>query len=402
MCKTTNRATQTASPGEKELIQIQKQPAPSQPPPGLFPPVQTFVINGVPSQIMTGTFNTVKANAKFKDLRFALLDVTGSAPVYLGHNDTKHTFIASTAKIAVLFAAFWLRKTVRENAKGVNATDKNALFDGLKISWVGAAQKYPGKFSGHAWPPDLHTIFNATKKGNGEWEIDFTSDFDYSEPARGESLLNVADQHGKSLNVINGLGFRDRLELMIGWSDNNAAGSCINALGFQFVNGCMSAAGFFDENSTTIGGLWLSGNYAGTSFENDFKNNNPQKITTQGGNAEVLARFMALLIKRKLADAETSQEMLMVMDRIVADELWDKEYNTSWIRDELEKKGRVITQCFAKVGVFGANFSEAAYLSEDTDAGMLRYAIGCSRAPSKQRLKDLAVALANVVAAGHP
>lgn len=402
MCKTTNRATQTASPGEKDLIKIQKQSTPPAPPPGLFPPVQNFVMNGVATQAMTDAFNAVKANAKFKDLRFALIDVTGPAPVYLGHNDTKHTFIASTAKIAVLFAAFWLRKTVRENAKGVNAADKNALFDGLKISWTGTPQKYPGKFSGHAWPPDLHTIFNATKKGNGEWDIDFTADFDYSEFARGQSLLNVAGKHGKSLSIINGLGFRDRLELMIGWSDNNAAGSCINALGFQFVNGCMSAAGFFDDNSTTVGGLWLSGNYAGTSFENDFSNKSPQKITTQGGNADVLARFMALLIKRKLVDAEASQEMLLVMDRIVADELWDKDYNTSWARDELEKKGKVISQCFAKVGVFGANFSEATYVSEDADSGMLRYAIGCAKAPTEQRLKDLAVALSGVVAAGHP
>ncbi|MGN6492158.1 MAG: serine hydrolase [Agriterribacter sp.] len=402
MCKTTNRATQTASPGEKDLIKIQKQSTPPAPPPGLFPPVQSFVMNGVPTQAMTDAFNALKTNAKFKDLRFALIDVTGPAPVYLGHNDTKHTFIASTAKIAVLFAAFWLRKTVRENAKGVNAADKNALFDGLKISWTGTPQKYPGKFNGHAWPPDLHNIFNATKTGNGEWNIDFTADFDYSEFARGQSLLNVAGKHGKSLSVINGLGFRDRLELMIGWSDNNAAGSCINALGFQFVNGCMSAAGFFDDNSTTVGGLWLSGNYAGTSFENDFSNKSPQKITTQGGNADVLARFMALLIKRKLIDTEASQEMLLVMDRIVADELWDKDYNTSWARDELEKKGKVISQCFAKVGVFGANFSEATFVSEDADNGMLRYAIGCAKAPTEQRLKDLAVALSGVVAAGHP
>lgn len=402
MCKTTNRATQTASPGEKDLITIPKQSATPLPPPGLFPPVQAFPMNGTPSQAMTDAFNAVKTNTKFKDLRFALIDLTGAAPVYFGHNDTKHTFIASTAKIAVLFAAFWLRKTVRENAKGVNASDKNSLFDGLKISWMNTTQQYPGKFSGHAWPPDLHNIFDATKKSNGEWDIDFTSDFDYSEFARATALLDVADQHEKPLSVINGLGFRDRLELMIGWSDNNAAGSCINAMGFQFVNGCMSAAGFFDNNSSTAGGLWLSGNYAGTAFENDFKNMNPQKITTQGGNGDVLARFMALLIKRKLVDADASQEMLSVMDRIVADELWAKDYNTSWARDELEKKGRVISQCFAKVGVFGANFSEATYVSEDADSGMLRYAIGFARAPSKQRLKDLAVALSDVVGAGHP
>lgn len=390
MCKTTNRATHTASPAETELIEIEKVAAPPPaPPPGLFPTAYTFTSGAVP-QALSDAFNLVKAQTKFKNLGFAIIDCTSSTPVYIGHNDNKHALIASTGKISILFAAFWLRKTVRENAKGVNAADANALFDTLKATWAPVPQPYPGKFAGHMWPPDLHKIFTATKTSPGQWNIDFTSDHDYSEDEREESRNKIAPMHNKPLSVINGLGFRDRLELMIGWSDNNASGSCINAMGFQFVNGCLLNAGFF-KSDPGGGGLWLSGNYAGKSYASEFSTMNPQKITTQGGTPDAIARFMYLLITKKLVDLDAANEMVMMMS-----------YNGSWVENELTAKGHSVGLWLAKVGVAGGKWTEATYIEEDKNGKTLKYVMAPCFATSEAGLKELAVALAGVVAAAHP
>lgn len=393
MCKTTNRATQTASPGEQELREIQKPlpqgPVTPIPPPGLFPTPYSFTSGVIPATMQTA-LDAVKTQAKFKNLGFAIIDLTNTTAVYIGHNEKKHALIASTGKISILFAAFWLRKTVRENAKGVNAADANALFDTLKVTWSAVPQPYPGKFAGHMWLPDLHKIFNATKTGAGQWDIDFKSDMDYSAANRQASLGVLAPQHNKPLAVIDALGFRDRLELMISWSDNNASGSCINAMGFQFVNGCLLGAGFF-KNDPGGGGLWLSGNYAGKNFASEFSSINPQKISTQGGTADAIARFMYQLVTRKLVDTAAANEMFMMM-----------EFNGSWVEDELTKKGHSVGSWLAKVGVAGGKWTEATYIEEEKNGKTLKYVMAPCFAGSEASLRELAVALADVVAAANP
>jgi hypothetical protein len=389
MCKTSSRATQTASPAEKDVINIAKA-SPGPPlPPGLFPTAQTFTSGNIPAAMQVA-FDIVKAQTKFKNLAFAIIDLTSAPPVYIGHNDKKHALIASTGKISILFAAFWLRKTVRENAKGVNAADTNALFDTLKAIWSAVPQPYPGKFANHMWPPDLHHIFTAVKTGPGLWDIDFISDKNYAGAARQASLDALGPQHNKPMNIINALGFRDRMELMIGWSDNNASGSLINAMGFQFVNGCLLHGGFF-KNDPGGGGLWLSGNYAGKSFASEFTTINPQKITTQGGTPDAIARFMYQLATKKLVDANAANEMFTMM-----------EFNGSWVEEELTAKGHLVGSWLAKVGVANGKWTEATYLEEDKNGTTLKYVLAPCFAGSEASLKELAVALAGVVAAAHP
>lgn len=389
MCKTTNRPSQTTSPAAEKLRKIEKKAPPPPPPPGLFPAAYSFKSGNIPAAMQTA-FDAVKSKTQFENLGFAIIDMTSTAPVFIGHNENKHALIASTGKIGILFAAFWLRKTVRENAKGIDAADTHALFDTLKAIWAAVPEPYPGKFAGHAWPPKLHEIFKATKKGPGDWDIDFTSDMDYSAANRQASLALLAPQHNKPLALINALGFRDRLELMINWSDNNASGSCINAMGFQFVNGCLLHAGFF-ENSPTGGGLWLSGNYAGKSYAAEFSSMTPQKITTQGGTADAIVRFMYLLVKRQLVDTAASEEMYMMM-----------EYNGSWVENELTDKGHKVGVWLAKVGVAGAKWTEATYIEEEVNGKLLKYALAPCFAGNEATLKALALALAKVVAAAHP
>lgn len=390
MCKTSNRATHTASPAASELFTIEKTAAvPTPPPPGLFPTAYSFSINAA-SGALEAAFNAVKAKTAFKNFAFSIIDLTDNTPVYLGHNDNKQALIASTGKISILFAAFWLRKTVRENAKGVDAADANALFDALKATWTATAQPYPGKFAGHMWPPDLHKIFKAAKTAPGQWNIDFTSDFDYTGNNRQDALDAVAPQHGKPLAVIDTLGFRDRLELMIGWSDNKASGSCINAMGFQFVNGCLLGAGFF-KNDPNGGGLWLSGNYAGKNFAADFSGINPQKVSTQGGTSAAIANFMYQLVTKKLVDHEAATDMFTMM-----------QYNGSWVENELTAQGHSLSRWLAKVGVAGGKWTEATYIEEEVNGNTLKYVMAPCFATSEAKLKALAVELAKAVAAAHP
>ena len=64
--------------------------------------------------------------------------------------------------------------------------------------------------------------------------------------------------HGQG-GKIPGLGFMDRMKLMIRWSDNTAAGSCVHAVGFQYMNSALAADGFADNKANGI--LWLGGDF---------------------------------------------------------------------------------------------------------------------------------------------
>lgn len=403
MCTTTNRTTQTASPAAAELIDIPKTPAPPPPPPpGLFPPAHTLLANNdADTSPLAAAFKAVKAKTKYKNLPFAIIDYTTTSPVYFGHNDRKQTFVASHAKIGILFAALWLRKTARENAVQSTAADLNGVLAELTTKWSQEAKPFPDRFKKNTvtsttWPPNLAKIFTGKKNANGKWILDFTSDHEFRGTARAASLALLApidempEKTSAAKNAkrtkINSLGFRDQLELMVGWSDNLAAAACTNAMGYQFVNGCLEAAGLYNRDKTTGGGLWISLNYDGAHDGNDF-----QSVTAQGSTAQVSANCFWLAANNRLLDADASADWQLMTDKPAYTDDPDPipSYTRSFVADQLAgSRNLPLKKVNAKIGIYylqktengqkvyyNFHYSDAANIHEAHASSLLKYVI---------------------------
>ncbi|MFC5412209.1 hypothetical protein ACFPMF_22985 [Larkinella bovis] len=430
MCTTTR--SQTTAPREKvRKISKPVATAPPGPPPGLFPPVHPVLdYNAITGSILAHDFEVLKAKNKYKRLPFSLIDYTGSEVFYLGNNDKKQTFVASMAKIGVLFAALWLRKTVRENARKSTATTLSAVLDELTANWSQEEKPFPDRFKKNVvpsktWPPNLNDIFDGKRLPNGEWQLDFKADHDFKAPNRAASLLaldpfdkmpvKTEAQKKAKRAVVNPLGFRDRLELMIGWSDNIAAASCINALGYQFINGCLEKAGFYQRDETTGGGLWVSRNYDGIQDGSDF-----QGVSPQGGTAQIVGSCMWLAANLKLIDADASKDWLLMMDKPDYTDQADPipSYTRSFIGDELDRTQHLtLKKLNSKIGIYykvtvingqehysDFHYSDVANIVQN-DIGLVKYVIaicfsGLTDNPP-QVLQDLAFELATIIESAH-
>jgi hypothetical protein len=427
MCRTT-RPNPVAP---KKLITIIKVPPPG-PPPGLFPTAFTLLNdNSDPNSTLHQDFNFLKSNNRFKKLPFALIDYTSGSPVYLGNNDKKQFFVASMAKIGVLFAALWLRKTARENARKSTKTTIKEVIDELIAKWANEPKPFPDRFkknfvASKTWPPNLHNILDGHKKSNGEWQLDFKSDHDFKVPNRTTSLNAInhfsklpertAAQKKAKRDKIDPLGFRDRLELMIAWSDNMAAASCIDSLGYQFINGSLEKAGFYNRDKTAGGGLWISLNYHGAAEGSDF-----QQTTGQGATAQVAATAMWLAATKKLIDREASEDWLMMMDK---QRMTNQPapripiFTTSLAGEELYNKQNLnILKMQSKIGIFyktkkvnnqdvdyDFHYSDVVNIEQD-DVGLVKYVFaicfsGLTDRPARV-LKDLAFEMATIISSEH-
>lgn len=434
MCKTSNAGTRTAAPASEQLRVIEKPAAtPIVKVPGLFPTAYTLLTHttNTTSLLYTG-FETVRAKTKYKKLPFALIDYTSTQPVYFGNRDREQTFVASLAKIGVLFAALWLRKTVRENARNSTATSLTAVLDELEVKWSQVEKPFPTRFKKNVvpsktWPPNLKEIFTGTKLPGGEWSLDFTSAHDFVGAGRAASLLilapidempegSTASKNAKR-TAVNNLGFRERLELMTGWSNNLAAASCINALGYQFLNGSLMNAGLYDDDKTTGGGLWISKNYDGVQDGSDF-----QQVTAQAATAQVAANCMWLAANNQLIDAAASADWLLIMDKQTYTNMPNPvpSYTRSFIGDELYgTRNLVLTRLNSKIGIYylkkkvngqdvyyGFRYSDVANVAEAENNGtVLKYVIaicfsGTTDATTKV-LQDLSWELTGVIKAAY-
>jgi|GEM_PF-4446755 len=427
MCTTTNR---TQTPSKEKLRQIVK-PTVAGPPPGLFPPAFTLLDNNTEEDsILRQEFDVARAQNKFKNLPFALIDYTGSKPFYLGHNDKKQTFIASMAKIGVLFAALWLRKTARENARKSKANTLDEVLNELAAKWLVEVKPFPDRFKKNVvpsktWPPNLKNIFDGRKENNGEWKLDFKTDHNFKLPDRRDSLKSLevfAEMSEKTAalkaskrSAINPLGFRDRLELMTSWSDNMAAASCVNALGYQFINGCLEHAGLYNRNKTTGGGLWMSLNYDGGLDGIDF-----QQTTAQGGTAQVVANVMWLAATKKLIDQEASEDWLMMTDKQTFTDQPNPipSNSTTIIGEKLFREEHLnIKKLNSKIGIYyetntvngqqvdsNFHYSDVANIIQN-DIGLVKYVIAICFSGTNDRparvLKDLAFELATIIESEH-
>ena len=238
--------------------------------------------------LLRAAVDVVAGTRAFKGMTFALADLsTNGERLYAGSHDNEQRFIASTGKIAILFAAFQLRKAMRE--AGALLTDKalkqdTQVFDAIMRQWRAKIGHYfHGTKGSNDSLPSLAQIFTGTPLAAGGWNVEFAVQ------ARGGT----------------GRPFNDRLQSAVRNSDDEDAGLCIRDLGFPYINGCLAEAGLRKGGR----GLWLALDYAGQFWW-------PETLadagSPQAGTARSLVELMTLLEFDELVPGSRSDMLDML------------------------------------------------------------------------------------------
>lgn len=293
--------------------------------PGPFP-AKPLNLGWAPSDSLQQYMKQFAAKSPFSQMGIALVDLSRTPRMgYAGWNDMRQIYVASLAKIGAMFAAFQLRQSLRAAAKQLPVTDPADVFPAIASAWAPTVKSWskgrPADF------PKLEKIFSISG-GQGNWTIDFTD-----AQKNWQEITKIGDSLPK------GLGFRDRMKLMIANSNNQAAASCIDDIGFQYLNGALAAAGFFTAGSGG-GGLWIALDYGGHWWGKAAGGG-----WAQGATAAAVAGLLALLETNRLVDADASAEMRELMSF--------KGHYGSWFVGRLAKVGKGPSRAYGKIGLDG-------------------------------------------------
>jgi len=321
------------------------------------------------------------ARKEFPTMGIAVVDLTlgsrgGKSSGWLSYggaqDDVSH-YAGSLPKIAAMYAAYRLRERINKAAAALTAKTADEAFAQVEAAWKPVITKafpaMPADF------PKLKRIF-AAGGGPGAWQFAFRND------NMGHGAL--AAMHGRAIPAA--MGFRDRMKLSIGWSDNGATGSLVEDLGRQYINGALAADGFYDRAARR--GLWLSGNYDGVA--SGAWETKPESGDAQPATAASVAAFLAFMDTDRLVDVDASTDM---RDNIMG---------VPWFGSTLAAKGRPAT-AYGKVGIDGGTGTDrhdCGVITRMEPAGLtFRYAAVALNAKNNAVLNDLIVKLDDIMKA---
>src|SRR6266496_302753 len=325
----------------------------------------------------------------------SLVDLTTitTDPPYGGLNDLSEYFVGSLAKIAAMYAAHQLRSFVRTFAATFDGMVENLLPTLEKIITPQIESQVPVFSKDH---PALSKIFTARHNLSGQG---FIVDFSSSNALRStlDHIHAIEKKDVTAFNQTQKEGFSERLNLMINWSSNCGACTCIKDLGFQYINAALKKAGFFDAASST--GLWLGASYAsgckGASVGQTKAVGNvpivnkslPDEVF-QVATPRSVARMLRAIADHKLVDGDASVRMRSLLDKSTSE-------TSSPIGLGLNSPGFV----FSKLGVGQSTVCDCAIImnavvpSKSSDPLILYYiavVLGMPKMPSP-REEDFAV-----------
>lgn len=348
---------------------------PALPPPFPAPPAFTKWVKTSPLDDLVKDL----ARKEFPNMGIAVVDLTISSRTakspgfisYGGAQDDIAHYAGSLPKIAAMYAAYRLRERLEKAAPSLTAATADEAVAQVEAAWkpivTTAFPKMPADF------PKLKRIFKVTG-GPGAWKFVFTnSNMDHAA---------IGALHEKALPA--GMGFRDRMKLSIGWSDNAATGTLVADLGRQYINGALAADGFY--NRGTKRGLWLSGNYDGVA--SGAWETRPESGDAQPATAATVAAFLSLMETNRLVDDVASADM---RDNIMG---------VPWFGTTLSSNGRPAT-AYGKVGIDGGTSTDrhdCGVITRTEPAGLtFRYAAVALNAKDNATLDRLIIKLDDIM-----
>jgi hypothetical protein len=217
----------------------------------------------------------------------------GTRPMAAFRPDEMH-FSASFVKIAAMYGAFELLRTMNQLSQEYGKAPKTAFLNAAAAHFRPlireAVKKIPplkGLSEAHMFP-GFSINYDATPDPNGVLGLTFNSEYD-------NSLLQ-----------------------MISLSDDTESARCVHRLGYGYLNGALTSAGFFDGKKS---GIWLAGDYAPREVSESVVEHWPyfridsvnDKGVAQALTVSKAVKLITLIADRKLAGPEGSDGMLKLM-----------------------------------------------------------------------------------------
>lgn len=236
---------------------------------------------------------------KLENLVISIVDVSYTEPLtfkHAGFRFLENHYTASLVKVAVLYAAFELRKSVNqivEKAAGGGVTSPSVLFQNIRSEYD---QWITGKF----------------REILSKLEITLTPKIEaVITPPKYEEIFNISTISSGGLTTLFKEEFDKNLHKMIIDGDNNAAARCIEALGYSWINGTLNAGRFFLPEEIKSG-IWVGGSFTGSiePIRIQTKNDGP---AAQVAQTYMLANLYAHMVQGTLVDDGSSAEMLQML-----------------------------------------------------------------------------------------
>jgi len=254
--------------------------------------------------------------------------------LHAGMNFSDMFYSGSLPKIGAMYAAFELLRAMNENDEITNAASPaaafaraRALFDPVIDASSALISAAAPQVTNEMRLPTYGSIFSAVPRIGGGFAF----------ALRGSFTTDMRD--------------------MIVKSDNGAAGKCIMALGYSWLNGCLERAGFFFPPAKA--GIWLAGTYIGAwpPVRVPCVNDTP---TAQGITCFDTANLYAHLLQGTLTGSNANcSSMLALLSEAAG---FDSAF-LDWIRRGLPPKSYQVNQ--TKIGI-GTRVGRKNVLSEAT------------------------------------
>ncbi len=232
-------------------------------------------------------------------VRFAFAEVTDQAKPFpfAGYGADQMDYIASEAKVEVMYAAFAVRDMAQRFADATGATSLADLVSKLTAQMNPPIRAAVPEIASATNITNAHRDPGYTSKG-GRLDID---------------MLSATPRATGGLDVGFTPAFKTALEGMIVPSNNDSAGSCVHGVGYGYMNGVLAAGGFFDRTVIPApgAGLWEAGDY---HMEKVWP---AVRIPASGGGtfaqlgtAMHMAKLVSLIFTKRLLNTTYCGEML--------------------------------------------------------------------------------------------
>jgi len=219
-------------------------------------------------------------------VRFTLVDVTNASGALpsAGYLETVTDYIASEAKVAVMYSAYAMRDMVQRFAASTGANTAN-LFAQL------ARQMDP-------------SIVKASKN----IAVSLLMPEHRVPSYRNVFAMKPAGWGGLRVTVTFTPGFDRALEGMIVPSNNADAATCVHGVGYGYLNGALASGGFFDPSIDQ--GLWVAGDFqAGKKWPYVRIVSRNDGFVAQAGTTRDMAKLVSLIMTDRLLDPASCDEM---------------------------------------------------------------------------------------------
>jgi hypothetical protein len=389
---------------------------------------------------------------KIEELRFALVDLSEGKllqPDFAGHKLTTQGGLGSTAKLGVMFAAFQLLNDLNVFSKqNPGLADAADLFSAIRTEWgqsqalsptpvvkqlhpgdanvpkmelqdrlvkiektFNSAFRFPLPLHSQIGPPRLEKMFTASRQGSsGPLQVQFLGPLVNTDAT--QTFINTTPDN---LEKVRQLSFGERMFIMIDDSDNAASQSCVEDVGYLYINSSLWQSDIFSPQRG--GGLWVASSFRDKNLR-WVETPVPDKLQPANDSftsctPAAIAAILTLIEQNRLINQDLSGQMRALLSkfktgpkRVIKGKLTPVgSYTRSYFKQGLQfmdpdavtrVRRFTLDDCCSKLGI-GNKFSDAAIIKRTDRGKKLHYVAAAFDDEVTDKLHELSVQLDMVI-----